>query len=132
MRYIIGNQIPKRIRIFLRKVVNRQIAEAESIVSRNVNEKNLGNLQKPLPAMSESLSPSERVSREELMGISDLYFDAIEQSNGELVPWDPECYRVENAVESYINCSKQEIDPLLDEWSKMDLSTARELYCESP
>lgn len=80
------------------KVVNRQIAEAESIVSRNIDEKNLGNLKRPLPAMSESLSPSERVSREELIRISDLYFDAIEQSNGEMVPWDPECYRLENAM----------------------------------
>jgi hypothetical protein len=80
------------------KVVNQQITEAESIVSRNVNEKNLGNLKKPLPAMSQPLAPSERVSREELVRISNLYFDAIEQSNGEIVPWDPECYRLENAM----------------------------------
>jgi hypothetical protein len=80
------------------KVVNRQITEAESIVSRNVNEKNLENLKKPVPAMSESLAPSERVSREELIRLSNLYFDAIEQNNGEMVPWDPECYRLENAM----------------------------------
>jgi hypothetical protein len=80
------------------KIENRQITEAESIVSRNLNEKNLVNLNKPLPAMSTSLAPSERVSREELIRISDLYFDAIEQNNGEMVPWDPECYRLENAM----------------------------------
>jgi hypothetical protein len=74
------------------KVVDRQITEAESIVSCNVNKKNLENLKKPLPAMSQPLAPSERVSCDELIRISDLCFDAIEQNNSEMVPWDPECY----------------------------------------
>jgi hypothetical protein len=80
------------------KVVNQQITEAESIVSRSVNEKNLVNLKTPLPAMSSPLPPSERVSRQELIRISNLYFDAIEQNNGGMVAWDPDCYRLENAM----------------------------------
>ena len=80
------------------QVVNRQIAEAESVVVRNVNEKNLANLQTAPPAFSEPLAPSERVSREELVRISNLYFDGIEKNDGDIVPWDPECYRLENGM----------------------------------
>ncbi len=80
------------------KVVNRQITEAESVVVRTLNEKNLGNLATAPPAFSEPLAPSERVSREELVRISNLYFDGIEQNNGDIVPWDPECYRIENGM----------------------------------
>jgi hypothetical protein len=81
------------------KVVNQKITEAESVVSRTLNEKNLvNNLSAPPPAMFNALDPSERVSREELIRLSSLYFDAIEQNNGEMVPWDPECYRLENGM----------------------------------
>jgi hypothetical protein len=80
------------------KVVDRQITEAESIVTRSVNEKSLANLKTPSPALSESLTPSDRVSRKELIRLSDLYFDAIEKNDGDLVPWDPECYRLENGM----------------------------------
>jgi hypothetical protein len=78
------------------KVENKQITEAESIVARMVNEKNLVNLKTAPPELSTSLAPSERVPRQELIRLSDLYFDAIEKSDGSLVPWDPECYRFEN------------------------------------
>jgi hypothetical protein len=80
------------------KVVNRQITESESIVARTINEKNLVNLKAAPPELSRSLAPSERVSRQELARLSDLYFDAIEKSDGSIVPWDPECYRFENGM----------------------------------
>ncbi len=80
------------------KVVDKQITEEESIVARNVNEKNLANMTTPSPALSEALAPSERLSRKELIRLSNLYFDAIEKSDGDLVPWDPECYRLENGM----------------------------------
>ncbi len=80
------------------KVVDKQITEAESIVARNLNEKNLANMTTPSLALSEALAPSERMSRKELIRLSNLYFDAIEKSDGDLVPWDPECYRLENGM----------------------------------
>jgi hypothetical protein len=78
------------------KVENKQITEAESIVSRSVAEKALVNLKTPPSAFYEALAVSERVSREELVRLSNLYFDAIEKSDGSIVPWDPDCYRFEN------------------------------------
>jgi hypothetical protein len=38
------------------------------------------------------------VSREELVRISNAYFDAIVTSNGKIVPWHDECYRLENGM----------------------------------
>lgn len=81
------------------KVVNKQITEAESMVVRTLNERGLANLNTTAPpALSEPLAPSERVSREELIRVSNLYFDGIEKSDGDIVPWDPECYRLENGM----------------------------------
>ena len=52
----------------------------------------------PPAAYSETLAPEDRVSREELVKISNLYFDSIEQCNGKIVPWHDECYRLENGM----------------------------------
>jgi len=80
------------------KVVNQRITEAESIVIRDLNERNLANLKTPPPAFSEILDPSERVSREEMLRIPDLYFGALAILNDKDVPFDDECYRLENGM----------------------------------
>jgi hypothetical protein len=92
----IAKEHDKPVTLSLRlKVVNLRITEAESIVIRDVNEKSLANLKTPSPASSEALAPSERVSRQELIRISSLYFDGIENFDGRIVPFDKECYRLE-------------------------------------
>jgi hypothetical protein len=78
------------------KVAKRQITEAEAVVVRNVNERNLANLQTPRPALLETLSPEKRRPRADLVKISNLYFDAIEQSSGTVAPFDDNCNRLEN------------------------------------
>ncbi|HTY62832.1 MAG TPA: hypothetical protein VMG30_11330 [Acidobacteriota bacterium] len=80
------------------KVVNRKITEAESIVVRDVSEKNLANLKTPPPAFSETLAPSERISRAEMLKIPNLYFDALAKLNDKDVPFDRACYRLENGM----------------------------------
>jgi hypothetical protein len=80
------------------KVVNRQITEAESIVVRDVNEKNLGNLKNPLPGFTEALAPSERMSRREMLQMPDIYFEALDKLNDSAIPWDPDAYRIENGM----------------------------------
>ena len=80
------------------KVVNRRITEAESIVIRDLNERNLVNLKTAPPAFSEILAPSERVSRQEMIRISNVYFDALDKMNDRDVPFDKECYRLENGM----------------------------------
>jgi hypothetical protein len=80
------------------KVVNRQITEAESIVLRDVNERNLGNLKNPPPGFAETLAPSERLSRREMLRMPDIYFEALDKLNDSAIPWDPDAYRIENGM----------------------------------
>jgi hypothetical protein len=80
------------------KVVNRQVTEAESIVVRDVNERNLGNLKAPPPTFTETLSPSERMSRQEMLRMPDIYFESLDKMNDSAIPWDKDAYRIENGM----------------------------------
>jgi hypothetical protein len=80
------------------RIENQRITEIESVVVRNMNEANLWTLKTPPAEFTRALAPEERVSREELVRISNAYFNSIEQSNGKLVPWHDECYRLENGM----------------------------------
>ncbi len=80
------------------KIENKKIAEAESIVVRNINESNLWTLKTPPAEFNRALAPGEKVSREELVRLSSAYFESIEKINGKLVPWHDECYRLENGM----------------------------------
>jgi hypothetical protein len=80
------------------------ITEIENIVVRQgerpfVEE----NLKKPRRVFLEALKPEETVSREEMVRVSDLYFDGLEQDNGDIIPlWD-ECNRIENSMQTTNN-----------------------------
>jgi hypothetical protein len=80
------------------RIENRKITEIESVVVRNMNDANLWTLKTPPAEFTRALAPAERVAREELVRISNAYFTSIEQSNGKLVPWHNECYRLENGM----------------------------------
>jgi hypothetical protein len=80
------------------RIQNMKIAEAETIVVRNMDQNNLWTMKTPPSEFSKALSPEERVSREELVRISNVYFDGIEQLTGKIVPWHDECYRLENGM----------------------------------
>ena len=92
-------QPPRNTLLALRvKVAKRQITEAEAVVVRNVNERNMANLRTPRPALVETLTPAQRRPRTDLVKISNLYFDAIEQSSGTVAPFDDNCNRLENGM----------------------------------
>lgn len=80
------------------KAKNGQITEAEAIVVESMMGGMGGAMTVPPAAYSEALAPEDRISREELVKISSLYFDSIEQCNGKIVPWHDECYRLENGM----------------------------------
>ncbi len=85
------------------KVVDRQITEAESIVVRDVNEANLGSLEAVPPGFDEILDPSERMTREEMLRLPDIYFEALDKLDDSDIPWDEDAYRVENGM---VTCGK--------------------------
>jgi hypothetical protein len=80
------------------KLVNRRITEAESIVVRDVNEKVFGNLKSPPPAFTETLAPSERMTRSQMLRMPDIYFEALDKLNDSAIPWDKDAYRFENGM----------------------------------
>ena len=80
------------------KLANRRITEAESIVVRDVNEKVLGNMKNPPPTFTETLDPSERVPRSQMLRMPDIYFEALDKLNDSAIPWDKDAYRFENGM----------------------------------
>jgi hypothetical protein len=108
----------KPVMLVLRlKVENGQITEIEHIVARQVGA--VGpygtpghmNLQTSRPAFAETVPPSERVSREEMVKIASSYFDAIEQTSGKVAPFADDCVRHENGGQT---TSWDTPDPLAD------------------
>jgi len=85
------------------KIVNRLITEAESIVVRDVNENNLANLKNVPPGFDEILEPSERMTREEMLRMPDIYFRALDTLDASSIPWDDDAYRIENGM---VTCGK--------------------------
>ena len=85
------------------KVVDRLITEVESIVVRDVNENSLANLKNVPPGFDEILEPSERMTREEMLRMPDVYFKALDTLDASSIPWDDDAYRVENGM---VTCGK--------------------------
>ena len=84
------------------KVVKRQIAEIETLVARKQTTSllNTNNLTTPPPIFMETVPEADRPSRAEMVSIVNKYFDGIEQGNGDIVPFDKDCVRIENGVQT--------------------------------
>jgi hypothetical protein len=80
------------------KLVNRRITEAESIVVRDVKENVIENLQAPPPTFTETLAPSERMPRSQMLRMPDIYFEALDKLNDTAIPWDKDAFRFENGM----------------------------------
>jgi hypothetical protein len=80
------------------------ITEIEDIVVREGGMPLVeANLKKTRQIFLEALKPEEKVSRQEMVRISDLYFDALEQDNGDICPFYDECNRIENSMQTTNN-----------------------------
>ncbi|MEO5922405.1 MAG: hypothetical protein ABIR70_01115 [Bryobacteraceae bacterium] len=90
------------------KVENRRISEAESLVLRGAVTAQRIEAESPDPLLMETVPPAERISRTELVSRTNLYFEAIEQGNGKVAPFHPDCARFENGMKtSGVSCSDQ-------------------------
>lgn len=82
------------------KVEDRLIAEMET-VAVGVGLTGLGsvdNLVTAAPTWSEILPPERRRSREEMIEITDRYFETLEEGYKDYIPFTEDCLRVENGV----------------------------------
>ncbi|HEV8393295.1 MAG TPA: hypothetical protein VGQ37_03430 [Vicinamibacterales bacterium] len=91
------------------KIDAGRIAEAETLVLRNENT--AASLEKagaPDPLLLETVPAAARLPRGTLVGLANTYFEAIEQGNGGVAPFDAECNRFENGIRtSGQGCSAQ-------------------------
>jgi hypothetical protein len=84
------------------KVVRREITEVETLIARKQTTSllNTNNLTTPPPIFLETVPAADRPSRAEMVSIANKYFDGIEQGNGDIVPFDKDCVRIENGVQT--------------------------------
>lgn len=110
------------------KVINGKISEAETQVARKGEGQTLltDNL-KTVPAVfDEEVPAAERLSRAELVGIVDKYFDAIEQVNGELVAFADDGFRIENGIRTCYDPQAVAGPELTEQRAKIRHMTCRE------
>jgi hypothetical protein len=85
------------------KVADEKISEMEVVLTRQETRAGFTrpeNLTAPKPAMLEDLAPSDRPTRQQLVDAADLYFEAIEKSNGALAHFDKDVTRIENGTQT--------------------------------
>ncbi|NLA74077.1 MAG: hypothetical protein GX846_01130, partial [Deltaproteobacteria bacterium] len=80
------------------KLVNGGITEIDHMIWRQIAEPMPEGLLKPRPGLVQRLDSSERVSREEMFRAANAYYDAIEQSDGNVAPFADECKRHEGGI----------------------------------
>ncbi len=73
------------------------IKEAEHLVA-GVREAQMVNLQSPRPGIFTEIPVAQRKSHDELIKIGASYYDALDDNNGELMPFAPDCERHENGM----------------------------------
>jgi len=83
------------------KVEDFKISEAETIVVRKQDMGGFLNTDRTTkPIWDEITPPEERISRDALVKVADSYFDALVQSSGDVAPFDDDCVRVENGIQT--------------------------------
>jgi hypothetical protein len=107
---VLENGTPAILEVRL-KVVKRQIAEIETLVARKDTTSflNTDNLTEPRPIFLETVPAADRPSRAEMVSMVGKYFDGIEQGNGDIVPFDKDCIRIENGIQT---CPSSASSPL--------------------
>ncbi len=90
------------------KIEGARIAEIETIVERTVRDaENLEKRGGPDPLFSETLPPSERASRADLVGVANRYFSGMQLNDGKgEYPFTDDCDRVENGTEETNNTGR--------------------------
>jgi hypothetical protein len=88
------------------RVQDRTITEVETILPGGAAKSGTfdlssgaGSLRTARPAFSTALLPAERRDRSQLIWSADLHYEGIERGNGDIVPFGPNCVKIENGVQ---------------------------------
>jgi hypothetical protein len=74
-----------------------RITEAEHLLS-GVRDSQMVNLKTPRPGIFTEIPAAQRKSHDDLIRIGASYYDALDDNNGELTPFAPDCERHENGM----------------------------------
>lgn len=86
------------------KVEKGLISEIETIVVRQVDGPWLiREMSQPRSTLLETVEKSKRVPREEMIKIADLYFQGLVSCRGDIIPFDDDCNRIENSLQTSNN-----------------------------
>ena len=86
------------------KIEKNLITEIETVVARQADAPwPVPENATPNQVYLENVAPADRISRAELVRITDLYFDGLVQDNGDIVPFDAQCNRIENGMQTTNN-----------------------------
>ncbi|MDQ2641350.1 MAG: hypothetical protein M3Y79_12340 [Pseudomonadota bacterium] len=88
---------PAIIALRLKFNTEGKVVEAEHLIS-GVREAQLANLGTPRPGIFTEIPEGSRMSHAELIRIGESYYDALDDNNGELTPFAPDCERHENGM----------------------------------
>lgn len=118
-----GNPVGFALRL---KIQDRMISQVETLVVRDPGAAQaVEALGQPDPLYSTALSTSERRPRKEMIAIADKYSDGVEHSKGDLVPFDSQCTRIQNGIQT-TNNPKLLLDPK-DTWTPLSLGCKEQL-----
>ena len=108
------------------KIEHRLISEVETMVVRDPGAgQAVEAMGQPDPLFVTPLAAGERRSRAELIAIANKYYEGIEHSKGDLVPFDPQCNRVQNGTRT-TNNPELKLDPK-DSWTPLSLGCKDQL-----
>jgi hypothetical protein len=88
---------PVIVAIRLKFDAKGKVKEAEHLISP-VRENMLVNLQAPRPGIFTEIPAAQRKPHDELIRIGATYYDALDDNNGDLTPFAPDCERHENGM----------------------------------
>jgi hypothetical protein len=74
-----------------------KVVEAEHLIT-GVREAQMAQLQTPRPGIFTEIPEADRKPHDELIAIGLTYYDALDDNNGELTPFAPDCERHENGM----------------------------------
>jgi hypothetical protein len=106
------------------KVEGRKITEIDHLVIPPYGTALNPNMSKVRPALLEPVKRSERVPRDRMLKIANLYYEALVGDNGKIAPFADDCQRRENGG---ISANDQTQTP--EEAAKDDFSVFRKMTC---
>lgn len=106
------------------KVEGGRITEIDHLIIHSDGRSLHPNMSAVRPTILEPVKPADRVPRDEMLRIANLYYEAIIQDNGEVAPFADECQRRENGG---ISANDQTQTP--EEAANDDFSVFRKMNC---